>query len=252
MSGQLCIVPCGKAKIWDKHPSAGPTPARDVYTGSFASLCRRYASTFFEDWVILSAKHGFLLPNDLVPGPYNVSFSKPGNKTISTDALREQAERKDLLKYSEITVVGGKAYNDRAQAVFRNHKLAFPLDGCRGIGQMNARLKRALTEGTLLSAGSEPRSMTHPMNARQASHIQKYMPLNVYLTELARDEVTLTTNEIERILGFTLPASAFRHSAWRTNTPTHSQARAWMDAGWTMVGHSAQAVTFKRAHLSHR
>jgi hypothetical protein len=43
----LCIVPCGKTKIWDKNPNAGPTKAEYVYVGSFAKKCREYATTFY-------------------------------------------------------------------------------------------------------------------------------------------------------------------------------------------------------------
>ena len=30
----LVVVPCGNAKIWDKHPDAGPVVARETYVGS--------------------------------------------------------------------------------------------------------------------------------------------------------------------------------------------------------------------------
>ena len=31
----LCIVACGKRKIWDKNTNAGPIKAEYVYIGSF-------------------------------------------------------------------------------------------------------------------------------------------------------------------------------------------------------------------------
>lgn len=71
----LCIVPCGKEKIWDREPGREPTPAHLVYIGSFASGARAYAEHFHpESWVVLSAMYGFLHPNDLVPGPYDVTL----------------------------------------------------------------------------------------------------------------------------------------------------------------------------------
>ena len=64
----LCIASCGKSKIWDKQPQAGPMPARSVYVGPFSGACGRYADKFFpESWCILSAKYGFVLPDDLIP-----------------------------------------------------------------------------------------------------------------------------------------------------------------------------------------
>ena len=107
---RLCIVPCGSAKIWDNNPQAGPTKAQYVYTGVFATTCRRYAEAHFDNWVILSAKYGFLLPDDVMQEPYNVSFIKPSNETISKDRLREQAIAMGLTEYDEITVLGGKHY----------------------------------------------------------------------------------------------------------------------------------------------
>ena len=52
----LVVVSCGSQKIWDKYPSAGPTPARDVYTSSVFKASCRYAAHFAKRWVILSAK----------------------------------------------------------------------------------------------------------------------------------------------------------------------------------------------------
>lgn len=43
----------------------------------------------------------------------------------------------------------------------------------------------------------------------------------------------LTVPEIEEILEFTLPESAFKYtSAWWANDPTHTQAGSWLEAGW--------------------
>lgn len=53
------------------------------------------------------------------------------------------------------------------------------------------------------------------------------------LLEDATDDVELTFEQIEKKLGFALPASARRYSAWWSNSGgTHVQAAAWMDAGY--------------------
>jgi hypothetical protein len=95
----LCIIPCGKRKIWDKHPEAGPTKTKNVYIGPFAASCRRYA-----EWCIISAKHGFLFPEDVVPGPYEFTFSKPKTNPITIGELKTQATKKGLEKYQSIIV----------------------------------------------------------------------------------------------------------------------------------------------------
>ena len=81
----LCVTPCGSKKIRDIFPEAGPTPARDVYIGPFAQKCQQYAQGFYPlEWCILSAKYGFLFPDDIVPGPYNVSSVSYTHLTLPT------------------------------------------------------------------------------------------------------------------------------------------------------------------------
>ncbi|MFD1732154.1 DUF6884 domain-containing protein [Deinococcus malanensis] len=67
MSGILVIVPCGASKIWAKQPDAGAVQAQDAYTGPPFVLHRQYAERFGDQWVILSAKYGFLQPKQLLP-----------------------------------------------------------------------------------------------------------------------------------------------------------------------------------------
>ena len=69
----LVIVPCGQGKIWDTEPDRGPVAARDAYTGAPFKVNRAYAERFASYWVILSAKYGFIPPDYLIPGPYNVT-----------------------------------------------------------------------------------------------------------------------------------------------------------------------------------
>jgi hypothetical protein len=101
---RLCIIPCGSAKVWDKQPDAGSTPAKDVYTGGFAKACQNYAQTFFNHWIILSAKYGFLYPDEAIPAPYNVSFTKPTEDTITIPQLQQQVKEKRLDQFQEIVV----------------------------------------------------------------------------------------------------------------------------------------------------
>lgn len=65
----------------------------------------------------------------------------------------------------------------------------------------------------------------------------KYEPLAYYLADLPRDRWLATFSEIERVLKFELPPSARRHDAWWSNSRkgNHSQAKAWIDAGWYIV-----------------
>ena len=59
----LAIVQCGQKKIWDRNPGAGPTAAKDAYVSPYFRKNRAYAERFADQWMILSAKYGFLDPD---------------------------------------------------------------------------------------------------------------------------------------------------------------------------------------------
>jgi hypothetical protein len=146
----LCIVPCGKRKIWDKFPDAGPQEAKDVYIGPYASKCIQYAQIFYpESWCILSAKFGFLLPNDIVPGSYNITFKEKKTRPISKDELFSQIRDKGLYKYDKIIVLGGKTYAERIDYLFEQKTILKPLYGCR-IGEALRKLNEAISTGVPL------------------------------------------------------------------------------------------------------
>ena len=149
----LCIVPCGKRKIWDLSPDAGPQPARNVYIGTFATKCRRYAERFHGDaWAVLSAKHGFLFPDDLVPGPYETTFTCAATHPISPVDLARQAQEQGIDRYSSLVVLGGKQYVSMVMKAVPEIPLSAPLEGSAGIGVMIQRLNSALSSGIPLDA----------------------------------------------------------------------------------------------------
>lgn len=241
----LCIIPCGSAKVWDKNPNAGPQKAKDIYTGVFAFACQRYATSFFDHWVILSAKHGFLFPNDVVEEAYNVSFIKPSDETIGIEALRKQATMNGLLDYQEITVLGGKHYVDRATKVFdQGQTFVLPLSDCKGIGYMLQKITNALGANATIPS-DEKHNLTDKAND-SVTAIGKYAPLYHYIRTQTDESFTLSLEQIESILGFRLPASAVNHRAWWSNDITHSQAKAWLYADWEVDTVSLPSVTFNK------
>ncbi len=61
----------------------------------------------------------------------------------------------------------------------------------------------------------------------------KYDPLAQYLTGLENESWDAGFADIERVLGFTLPDSAYNYPAWWANQDGHhSQTRGWREAGW--------------------
>ncbi len=79
--------------------------------------------------------------------------------------------------------------------------------------------------------------------------MSKYEPLPDFLDSKKTSHLRLNFHEIEDILGFSLPKSAYRHPAWWSNhAQTHSHARAWVCAGWRTgsVDLAGQKVTFSK------
>lgn len=61
---------------------------------------------------------------------------------------------------------------------------------------------------------------------------QRYSKLRDFLVRRNTSKIRLTFAEIEKTLGRELPNSAREHRAYWANDPKHSQAKAWLDAGW--------------------
>ncbi len=61
----------------------------------------------------------------------------------------------------------------------------------------------------------------------------KYILLKHYLQNANLPEISLSFSDIETIIGASLPESALKHGeVWWSNNYDHSQAVAWMDAGY--------------------
>ena len=76
----------------------------------------------------------------------------------------------------------------------------------------------------------------------------KYTPLTDFLASLDSRDWSASFSDVEGILGFSLPPSARKWQAWWSNTPSHSQANAWIEAGWETreVDFDKESVVFVR------
>jgi hypothetical protein len=76
--------------------------------------------------------------------------------------------------------------------------------------------------------------------------MSKYYKLEEYLRNTQKQVETLSYDEIERILGFRLPSSAYNHRPWWANGG-HSQANSWLNAGWEVSSvELGKSVTFRK------
>ena len=79
--------------------------------------------------------------------------------------------------------------------------------------------------------------------------MSKYAPLRKYLSSGTQTRWRVTFAEVEAVLGFSLPRSAYAYPAWWSNDATgHSHSRVWLDAGWKteQVDMSARKLVFRR------
>ena len=146
----LIIVPCGKSKIWKKQPNKGATEARLVYTGSPFLLNKRYAEHFRNNWMILSAKYGFINPDFKILEDYNITFNDPKTKPITINELEKQA--KSLQEYDCVIALGGKIYSNIARKIFKDQQIVAPVYGLP-IGMAMSKVKKAIESNTPFKCG---------------------------------------------------------------------------------------------------
>lgn len=141
----LVIVPCGVQKIWDKQPQTGPTAAKHAYVSGVFKLNRQYAERFGDQWVILSAKYGFIDPDFVIPEAYEVTFKRKSTSPITPVELSAQVSRLHLGEFGIVVGLGGKEYRSAIAAAFHDFdvELQFPFEGLT-IGKAMRATKLAL------------------------------------------------------------------------------------------------------------
>lgn len=79
--------------------------------------------------------------------------------------------------------------------------------------------------------------------------MSKYSPLKSYLQSQAIAEVPMSFSDVEAVLGFRLPNSAYRHRPWWANeTEGHVHAQAWLEAGYetAQVDMAGRKLVYRR------
>ena len=101
---EAIIVPCTRQKVWDARPNAGPTQARDAYTGSAFMRWRAYAEDSGWPWFILSTKYG-LTPPDLPITNYNVTISEAESDPLFLQTLKIQVRSLGVDECNRVLVL---------------------------------------------------------------------------------------------------------------------------------------------------
>jgi hypothetical protein len=84
----------------------------------------------------------------------------------------------------------------------------------------------------------------------QSSRSSVYQPLTDYLASSRREVLIVSFDDIARLIGRPLPASAFDWPAWWSNDQScRSQRASWRRAGYRTDGvdRAARTVVFRRA-----
>lgn len=92
----FAVIPCSREKAWDDPRVVGPQPARRAYCSPLFVAALAFAERRAERVIILSALHGLLEAGALVPGPYDVTFSRAGDPVVGDATLAAQAHELGL------------------------------------------------------------------------------------------------------------------------------------------------------------
>ena len=109
------------------------------------------------------------------------------------------------------------------------------------------RIKKLEAEVEQLKGGSRSEIEPDP-SAKKIKLSKKYRRLTEALKNSNSASVMYEFSEIEKIIGFSLPDSAYVHRAFWANTDTHSIAHGWLAAGYKVadVNLTEEKVVFER------
>jgi hypothetical protein len=128
----LVIVSCGRSKIWDGEPDRSPVAAAEGSTGRPFRINRQNAERFGDAWVVLSAKYGFIAPDFMIAGSYEVSFKHPATSPIAFDRLRQQVREQQLGHDPVVVGLGARSITLPSGQPSRTPRPAssfFPVEG---------------------------------------------------------------------------------------------------------------------------
>ncbi|MCC6917995.1 MAG: hypothetical protein IT548_02260 [Alphaproteobacteria bacterium] len=85
--------------------------------------------------------------------------------------------------------------------------------------------------------------------------MSKYGSLTTFLNAQAGSSLPMTFRDVEKVIGASLPPSAFRHRPWWSNNPGNNvMTKAWLEAGWVTsdVDVPGQKLVFRRNQREER
>ena len=102
----ICLVSCVGAK------GAIPAPAKALYRSDWFIKARAYAEAIGSQWFILSAKHGLIRPDEVIP-PYKQTLNTMGIADRRDWARIVQGQMdKQMPDAARIVVLAGQRYRE--------------------------------------------------------------------------------------------------------------------------------------------
>lgn len=143
MAKSRALVGCGA----DKANRA--KPAKKLYTGPYFSENRRYARNVCDDWVILSAKHHVVQPDEVIE-PYDKTLNNMNEDERKEWAARtfEQLLDLDWDGYETAVILAGKNYWQYFEARLSelNAEVEFPISEAGGMGDQMSKAQELVDE----------------------------------------------------------------------------------------------------------
>lgn len=133
MTKRVALVCCGKQKL------TCPAPAKDLYISSLFRKTRHYVENQYDSWLILSALHRVVDPNQVVQ-PYDVTLA---TRDVEAWAVKTAAELLVVIPHgSTIAFFGGARYEAVVQhLIAAGYSVERPLRGLQ-IGERLRWLSR--------------------------------------------------------------------------------------------------------------
>lgn len=136
---ELYLVSC----VGQKNP--GPAPAKDLYTGTWFSYARCYVEKLGHPWLLLSAKHGVVDPDEMRE-VYDFSFKSGEGATVAYRrawAARVFSQLEPhLTEVDSVTFLAGRHYYEGLVEPLRQRgkRISIPMEHLR-IGEQYRWLK---------------------------------------------------------------------------------------------------------------
>lgn len=125
MATRVALISCVKTKL------TLAAPARDMYVSPLFRGMRRYAERNADAWIILSAEHGVLQPDQVI-APYERTLKTMRKLDRAAWAERVQGQLLELLPTrAEIVILAGERYRESVVPFLerQGHAVMAPMEG---------------------------------------------------------------------------------------------------------------------------